>query len=270
MMIIKGEAGSGKDTVAGFLEKHHGYRAIAQADPMKRFAAFLFGFTENQLWGPSEARNAEDARYAFKRKSEVHKNWEIARGRLFDAETGMWLAGIGVDSKAGLQALYGWFDDLESSMRKDLRTLTPRAALQTLGTEFGRSIDPGIWSRLAIEVGEKLLVGGYTYDRTTGLVLMPGFKGYSNIVITDGRFRNEILNMLKLGGKTLNLINPKDESQATESAGFKGHASEAEAKGIPNSWFTHKLINDKKLGLEHLEETVAMGLGHPTDPETWS
>ena len=62
---IAGEAGAGKDTVAGFIQRIcPSAIAIAQADPMKRFVARVFDFTEHQLWGPSEARNGGDERFA--------------------------------------------------------------------------------------------------------------------------------------------------------------------------------------------------------------
>lgn len=54
--------GSGKDTVADFMNKHD-YASIALADPIKRIAMDLWHFSEQQLWGPSEFRNAPDKRY---------------------------------------------------------------------------------------------------------------------------------------------------------------------------------------------------------------
>jgi hypothetical protein len=62
IIMLSGQAGSGKDTVAHFLVKNHGAVSIAQADPMKRLAMKLFGFSEETLWGPSERRNDEPQR----------------------------------------------------------------------------------------------------------------------------------------------------------------------------------------------------------------
>jgi hypothetical protein len=60
---ISGRAGSGKDTVGGFLRADHRFVSIAFADPMKRFCADLFDWDEEQLWGPSDLRNEPDLRY---------------------------------------------------------------------------------------------------------------------------------------------------------------------------------------------------------------
>lgn len=41
----------GKDTVAEYLIEHHGFQRYSFADPLKRGAMELFGFTEEQMWG---------------------------------------------------------------------------------------------------------------------------------------------------------------------------------------------------------------------------
>lgn len=62
---LGGLAGAGKDTAAEALTERCGFVKIAFADPMKRFAMEMWNFTEEQLWGPSERRNAVDPRYGF-------------------------------------------------------------------------------------------------------------------------------------------------------------------------------------------------------------
>jgi hypothetical protein len=59
----RGSAGSGKDTAANFLVEDHDFKAIALADPLKRFCREVYGFSVEQLWGPSETRNIPDPRY---------------------------------------------------------------------------------------------------------------------------------------------------------------------------------------------------------------
>ena len=54
LLGICGKAGSGKDTAAAYLIEKHGFVKLAFADPLKRFAKGVFGFTSEQLWGPSE------------------------------------------------------------------------------------------------------------------------------------------------------------------------------------------------------------------------
>jgi hypothetical protein len=57
--------GSGKSTVAAAFENNTAFHVLSMglADPMKRFCRTLFDFSYGQLWGPSENRNAPDARY---------------------------------------------------------------------------------------------------------------------------------------------------------------------------------------------------------------
>jgi hypothetical protein len=67
---ISGKAGAGKDTVAEILVEH-GYLAVAFADEMKRICAELFGFSREQLWGPSHLRNAVDRRWNLSPRSAL-------------------------------------------------------------------------------------------------------------------------------------------------------------------------------------------------------
>ena len=60
---ISGKRGAGKDALADvFVEKHRFVR-IGFADPMKRFLADAFEFSELQLYGPSAMREAVDPRF---------------------------------------------------------------------------------------------------------------------------------------------------------------------------------------------------------------
>lgn len=64
LIVLSGEAGAGKDSVAKVLVERHGWETFSLAAPIKRFAADMFGFTDDQLYGPSSARNAPDPRWA--------------------------------------------------------------------------------------------------------------------------------------------------------------------------------------------------------------
>lgn len=250
IIIIGGSAGSGKDTVASMLCEGRNGAMVAQADPMKQFAQAVAGFTSEQLWGPSSARNAEDPRFAPGLEGEG--NWELMAGQvLFSDLAPQWLEHIG--APRGFPALSAWFNKLREDFKD--RTLTPRAFLQTLGTEFGRSVSQDVWSNLALAQCRALLVGGVTYSREKGLQTA-SHPGYEFVVITDGRFRNEIINVKAIGGRALKVVNPVDESSTVENAGIKGHASEAQLKGVPDSWYNLILNNDKKKGLEWLQYVV--------------
>ena len=63
MVAISGFSGVGKDECAGHLVRK--YRAVQTglADPAKRHMMDVYGFSAQQLWGPSHMRNAGDPRY---------------------------------------------------------------------------------------------------------------------------------------------------------------------------------------------------------------
>lgn len=48
---ITGKAGAGKDTVAEYLWRKHGFVRIAFADPLKRAVQEIFGLSDEQTWG---------------------------------------------------------------------------------------------------------------------------------------------------------------------------------------------------------------------------
>lgn len=60
---ISGKRGTGKDSLADELVNKHNFMRIGFADPMKRFLALEFEFSNLQLNGPSEMREMIDPRF---------------------------------------------------------------------------------------------------------------------------------------------------------------------------------------------------------------
>ena len=58
---LSGKNYVGKDTVAAYLKKNHGYIQYAYADPIKEIGRLMFGFSENQLYG--NKKEEIDTRY---------------------------------------------------------------------------------------------------------------------------------------------------------------------------------------------------------------
>jgi hypothetical protein len=54
---VVGPAGSGKSKVAAYLRNYRGFHECSFAAPIKEFVGRAFGFSDYQLYGPSEARN---------------------------------------------------------------------------------------------------------------------------------------------------------------------------------------------------------------------
>lgn len=215
---ISGVAGAGKDTVADFLVRDHGFVKVALADPLKRIAQEVFRFTDEQLWGGSNKRDEQDKRYLR------------PRGR-------------------GIVTRYS-----EGSEPYEALYLTPRYALQQLGTEWGRNCYENVWVDYALRVAKELLSNHLReYHARQGLHWAGGTPQTKiGIVIPDVRFKNEIEAIKTAGGKVVRI--------KREGSGLKGqaaeHASEAEQLTIPDEAFDYVLDNSNG-PLSALEEKVA-------------
>lgn len=191
IIAISGKAGSGKDTIADYLVREHGFVKIGLADPMKRFCKEIFGFSDEQLWGPSERRNAGDPRW-----ERVYHDGQMTVG------------------------------------------LTPRHALQRLGTEYGRAMHPDVWIRYALKHAREVLENDravYHAKRAKVYCRSGGRTRPTGVVISDARFKNELDAVRAAGGKLWRVVRPGPSTGA--------HASETEQDEIPNSYFDQTFAN---------------------------
>lgn len=243
IILIFGEAGAGKDSVAQVIVKDFNAVSVAMADPMKRFCASVFGFDKETLWGPSEKRNAIHPEFLNVGARGLNRDMleDYYVEWLHDVLPNM-SAAQGSEAE---QRLFTWFDDVYNLAQRQ-GGLSARTALQTLGTEFGRAMDPNMWINYAQRQLMQLLAGGYTYSPEAGLTPKPG-QMYSYGVCTDGRFRNECLGFKAAGATILNVRTPETTRL---TAGVQGHASEQEQRTIPDSWFDYQFCNNKKEGVE--------------------
>jgi hypothetical protein len=201
---LSGKAGAGKSTVAKILVEQHRYVEVALADAMKRALREWFQFTDDQLWGPSSARNAPDFR--------------------FPRDVG------------GM--------------------LSPREALQALGTEFGRRCYEDVWINYTIRIAECVLSPGYNgrYRRTIGLDQSWGLgSNAKGVVISDVRFPNEFAK-IKSVGKMWRI----DRPVAKLTAGIQNHSSEVSLDEVGDEEFDRVIANHA--GIERLPELVEMAL----------
>lgn len=186
-----GFKGSGKDTAADYLVAEYGYTKISLAHPLKLAAQLIFGFSDDALWGPSANREVPDTRYPFrgldpvdgspltKVARDVHHYWR----RESDGE---------------------WFPQY----------VTPRVALQVLGTEYGRRMYKNIW----VEACLNHIVS----------------TGNPRHVISDVRFANELEALQSRGARVVRLLRGKRQSN---------HPSELELESIPLDSFDHVVNN---------------------------
>lgn len=65
VVALIGPAGAGKSTVANYLVKKYGAQRYSFAEPLKEVAKRTLGFTEQQMYGTQEEKEAKDPRYGF-------------------------------------------------------------------------------------------------------------------------------------------------------------------------------------------------------------
>jgi hypothetical protein len=249
---LLGKAGSGKDTVAGMiasrhlveidgelidiaavlasdagLRRHRALRAravqMALADPIKAYTKKVFDFSLSQLWGPSELRNAPDERYP---RPHVPMPDDGPRclhcGKKLD----------------GVVCSY----------------LTPREALQQLGTEWGRRMWPDTWISLAIRLANEIMSCPRTRHPSGDFTSSWALDRVNLVVFSDVRFRNEASAIVDAGGEVWKIVRP-----VAGLAGMAGaHASETEQDDIAETSFSEIIVNDGSL--EELHEAARTAL----------
>lgn len=215
LLTISGLAGTGKDAVSDILCQSYGFVRVGLADPLKRAAQDFYGFTDDQLWGPSHKRNEPDERYP-----REHTFREAVCSCCGFKQTD------GVEQQCYLSCRY---------------------ALQHLGTEHGRHCYQDIWVKYAIRMHDRLQQGGCFYDQRRGLVLTTSVdssewgSAKKNVIIPDTRFRNELEAIQQAGGKAVRIKRPGVETPAWQ------HPSETEQLTIPDSYFDYIVHNDGSL-----------------------
>lgn len=111
------------------------------------------------------------------------------------------------------------------------RTVTPRVLMQTLGTEWGRGINPDLWADLTI-------------SKATG--------ASGKVIIDDMRFPNEFDAVKKAGGVTILVTRPGVVRPAN------CHPSEGQLDNHPFDW---TVVNDGSV--DQLIERVQFCLDFP-------
>lgn len=227
--------GAGKDAAAARLIEKHGFVRIGIADHLKRICKAVFDFSDEQLWGPSQERNKPDRRYPRGGKhgkssmttylKAKEDRVAIERNRTADYE---------IQHAKALQHESEW---------EAFAYLTPRFALQQLGTEWGRTCYDSVWIDDALRTAKRLLesADGWRYDEKVGLDFSVGYNKPSGVVFSDVRFHNEFESIKKAGGK---LIRVRRYSWTPfDGRGNASHQSETELLDYADSRFDEVLDN---------------------------
>ncbi|MHC4619101.1 MAG: nucleoside/nucleotide kinase family protein [Planctomycetota bacterium] len=217
---ILGEAGSGKDTAGKALVEHHGYYSIALADPIKVFCQWMFDWSADRLWGPSEQRNEPDESLPFVRCPSC--------GFLpYDTTIDKSANDIECPICVGHRVPEEWFAHLSA-----------RYALQHLGTEWARTLKDSCHIDFALRRAE-LIAAFHVHSDPLWHVLphkvrsdryLPGDQRPKGVYISDCRFKNEVYAIQAAGGKVFRIV--RDQRDDNTTTGISGHASEMEQKEI--------------------------------------
>lgn len=250
IIALSGLAGTGKDTAADMLVRNHGFVKVALADPLKRICRDVFDFTDEQLWGQSESRNAPDKRYRRRDIVVSHARDCYECGNHYEAPSGPRPDGPARCPKCCSVAWTNGSDIFREEY------LTPRHALQQLGTEWGRNCYDDVWVEYAVRVCETLQRGDHYYDARTGLRTTTSvadvMEPKKNVVISDVRFKNEVARLKRAGAKMIRIVRPGHDTPKWD------HPSETEQLEIPDSEFDLIFDNNKTLG--ELAAAVSMML----------
>lgn len=180
MLCISGWSGTGKDELAKRLVSGHGATQTGLADPAKRHLADVYGFTEDQLFGPSQSRNAGDPR--------VPKNIVSELGMRVDGEEYVLdmagpldrIAAITLGKKHGIDDLVAAATGPERSSAAGMASfrakvtdprfsLSPREALQIYCEQLN-NLHINTWVAKGVADQVRLARGGYRYTKMHGLV----------------------------------------------------------------------------------------------------
>jgi hypothetical protein len=245
---LSGVAGCGKSFVANLLE-NQGFVPIAFADPIKRIVQDIFDFSYNQLWGPSEERNKPDTRYW---RLPVSKEILDQRNQQYND---LWTANFAGASEGSVvlglpprQDVLKLTDEQLRCYDEDNGYLTPRVALQQLGTEYGRNCYSSIWI-------------DYTFRSIKKIVASPDYarEHRCGVVISDVRFRNEFEAVKKNGGVNIRIVRDK---ATTLKSGGASHQSEKEQKLMKDSEFDfvfHNVENEEEMKKNFAEMIKKIG-----------
>lgn len=241
-IVLSGEAGAGKDAVAKILIAEHGFEMMSLSDFMKDFAEKVFGWSKEQLYGPSSLRNEPDPRWARPCKG-CDKNGTILEYPALDF--------CNVCPPDGKRIRCP-----KCHGTKLINDNSPRRVLQLLGSDWAREmIHPDIWTMASRERFDKALAEG------------------RSIVVNDARFSNDRQNMHDWHGAVrVDVRTSRERDPKKLDVDWRKHASETDLAGDDEvDYIVH---NDERWPFPLLPTTVKTMLSvlypssHPREGRT--
>lgn len=240
IVLLCGKKGSGKSTVAEIVQKHQSNVAvIAFADPVKRICHRILEIPSSTLWGESAKREVVDPSKSA--ANEIF--WRRARKNIEKQLKEEYIPGFSQEKQ--------YLDWLEDLRKKSEKGLSPRTALQVLGTDFVRKASPNAWVYLANSTAKALIEQpGRKYNPVKGIEEDEN-SVCDMVVIADGRFRNEITSVTSSGGKAWRI--ERNSIKVTDQ-----HQSEVEMDQIPSYFFDAVFYNNRSKSDLEIDVRVAL------------
>lgn len=233
------ESGHGKDFCGYWVMANLGFVRVAFGDPLKRLCKSIFQFSKMSLWGDPELRN-----------TRVYIDWKDAQYRMvWNLDDWLFkLTNLSIKEKAEYKRVVEqWFTDLAKRANEFDGEMSPRLALQLLGTEYGRSFRKDIW--ISYLLGEVIpsIKEGQDYTQLMGLIDQSPSPPYNGAIITDCRFLNELEGVQKYNGSVVKIVrNSKiGMDNAALRAGVSNHESEIEIAEIADEKYNLVLKLDE-------------------------
>ena len=219
---ICGKSGSGKSALSNIIAVQGKTQQIALADPIKRFLRNAFDIPYHYLWGESNKRN------------ELINKWRTLRENVVDSRSAQHIRCLAESIGVKSDFIYQWVVKTAKEP-----SVSARFLLTNLGTDHVRKQDPDAWIDLCLKISMDCLAGGLEYLPEMGPVLDSSGK-CDRVLITDVRFRNEALGILKVGGSLVKINRSSGFGSTTPK-----HSSED--LDIPNGWFYETIENNGSL-----------------------
>lgn len=128
--------------MASIMTDNYRLDSIALADPMKRILMDVWGFTEQQLWGPSDMRNTPDPRFPLEDGTFLTPRKSLqALDSLRVADPDCWLRRCWRDCQDMLDPLSGRSYDRTQGMKTAPPPRQPLLGLVVTDVRFPREAD---------------------------------------------------------------------------------------------------------------------------------
>lgn len=236
ILCISGFSGVGKDEFLSRLVKNHGVIQTGLVDPAKRHMADIYGFTEEQLFGPSKFRNSGDLRFP---KTSNPKNFRVSHD--LPPEPNQWSA-----SPVPWWKYEQGDHDLDTVFVRQHDPqywLSPREALQRY-CELMNLMYQDTWVRTGLLIQKQIASGRFAYNRMNGLVRIdPTNPKYVITAFADFRHHHEFRAAEAARTEDCTPIFIRIKSKRVPVPPFN-HRSETEQVTISDSKFDYVIQND--------------------------